>query len=386
MIYMDHNATTPLSPRVLNKMMAYMTEKYGNPSSAHGAGAFARKGVEEARESIAVFIGAEPEEIHFTSGGTESNNLALRGFVAWQAHKGNQNQRPPVVITPDAHHSVLRTTQRVALANWPVWTLSLGNTGAIDLEEISRIRADTPGPIFLSVMHANNETGNMVHLEKLFQAVKDDLNYMVYIHVDACQTFGKVPIDVDQMGIDMLSMSAHKIYGPKGVGALYVREGVSILPIQTGGHQEGGLRAGTENVAGIVGFGAAASQASEEMSQEATRIDALRQMLYERIERDIPDITINTYFPSLYNTLNVSFQGVDAEALVMLLDQHDICVSQGSACEAGAPEPSHVLKAMHVSDEEANSAIRFSLGRGNTEEEVDLVISALIECLEELRG
>lgn len=380
MIYMDHNATTPVLPSVRDAMILYLGGAYGNPSSAHKAGQLAREGVEKARAIIASAIGAKPEEIHFTSGGTEANNLAILG-----CRPGAEGRLPPVAVSAVEHHSIMRTLARRRHARL-TGILPVNRGGKLLEGALESARGMDDGPVLVSVIHGNNETGNLLDVKKVAEVLQED---RFYLHTDAVQTFGKIPINVDDLGVDMLSMSAHKINGPKGVGALYVRDRVAMNPLITGGHQERDLRAGTENVPGIVGFGRAVEIAMKLMVQRRAALAHLTLYLANGICRDIHDVLINSYLHdslNIGNTVNVSFAGVDGEAVVMMMDQRDICISQGAACESGVPEPSHVLKAMGRTDEEASGGIRFSLGRSNTEHQVDEVVGALVDAIEILRS
>lgn len=380
MIYMDHNATTPVLSSVQEAMKPYWGAAFGNASSAHRAGHLAREGVERARRIIAEAIGAKRAEIYFTSGGTESNNFALLG-----CRPGGKF--PALAVSAIEHHSVLRTaewTRDKRLAS----VLPVDRRGNVVFDAlhgmVDALTADTP--IVVSVMYGNNETGNVGNLEDLAPSLSAR---RFYLHTDAVQAFGKIPIHVDDLGVDMLSMSAHKINGPKGVGALYVRDRVEMYPLICGGHQERDGRAGTENVPGIVGFGRAVEIAMNGIRGRRDRLTRLTLHLANSICRNIPDVVINSYLvekENIGNTLNVTFKGVDGEAVVMMMDQRDICISQGAACESGVPEPSHVLKAMGRTDEEASGGIRFSLGRGNTEVGVDAAVAVLVEVIDELRG
>lgn len=380
MIYMDHNATTPMLPSVLKAMQPWQTHQYGNASSAHGRGHEAREAVEKARGLIATALGAERREIFFTSGGTEADNWALQGCV--YAEDG-----PEVIITSAIeHHAILNTCKRLA-PGVETRIIGVDESGRLDLdklfEEFNNISISDRSTL-VSIMHANNETGTIQSVGAV--AFKAHQRGMI-VHSDACQTFGKIPFTVDDLGVDMLSISAHKIGGPKGVGALYVKRGTPLVPMISGGHQEFDMRAGTENVAGIVGFGAAAEWAWKNYEQYGKICGALRGSLIRGILTVLPGVRTNgDTNQSIPNTVNLSFKGVDSEALVMLLDQQGIAVSNGAACESGLSEPSHVLMAMGRSEEDARSAIRFSLGYGNSHEEIVEVVAALATVVPQLRG
>ena len=363
---MDHNATTPLHPEVLEAMMPFLEDYHGNPSSLHQAGREARCAVEDAREFIAASIGAEPDEIIFTSGGTEADNLAIKGFYA-----ANDNLHC-LATSKIEHPAVLRPCESLKRRLHNVIYMDVEWNGIINVSKLFFLKDSKS---LCSLMHANNETGN---IQPIREAAKICEKYGIILHVDAVQSFGKIPILVGDLGADMLSLSAHKIYGPKGIGALYVRKGIKIAPLLQGGHQEHDLRAGTENVAGIVGFGKAVQIAMRDMTKESGKLLYLRDNLMSYIAKNIKDIIFNTDYNScLPNTVNVSFLGVESDVVLMMLDQHGIQASNGSACESGSVQPSHVLKAMKRSDEVARGAIRFSLGRENTQEHIDYLLEIL---------
>ena len=366
-IYMDHNATTPLHPEVLDAMMPFLEEYQGNPSSIHQAGRETRCAIEDARGIVADFIGAElDDEIIFTSGGTEADNLAIKGFEA-----ANDNLHY-IVTSKIEHPAVLRPYESIKRRLHNVIYLEVDWSGMINVSKLLFLK-DTVS--FCSLMHANNETGN---IQPIHEAAKICEKCGIILHVDAVQSFGKIPLLVGDLGADMLSISGHKIYGPKGIGALYVRRGLKIAPLLQGGHQERDLRAGTENVPAIVGFGKAVQIAKRDMGQESERISSLRDNLMTGIAENIKDIIFNTDYSScLPNTVNVSFLDVESDVALLMLDQHGIQASNGSACESGSIQPSHVLKAMGRSDEVARGAIRFSLGKENTQEHIDYLLEVL---------
>jgi len=378
MIYMDHNATTPILPSVLSAMQPWLTYEFGNASSAHGMGHEAREAVEKARGLIAKALGAERREIFFTSGGTEADNWALQGSL--YAEDG-----PEVIVTSAIeHHAILKTCERLA-PGVETRIVGVGDSGRLDVAALGReFELLSDRRLLVSVMHANNETGTIQPIpEVAFTAHQIG----AIVHSDACQTFGKIPFTVDDLGVDMLTISAHKIGGPKGVGALYVRHGTPLVPMISGGHQEFDMRAGTENVAGIVGFGAAVQGASEHYRHYGEICGALARSLVGGVLNALDGVRRNGHPKQcIPNTVNLSFKGVDSEALVLLLDQQCIAVSNGAACESGLSEPSHVLMAMGRSEEDAMSAIRFSLGYGNSYEDIVEVVAALGTIIPTLRG
>jgi cysteine desulfurase len=359
-IYLDHNATTPVDPRVLEAMLPFLQGAFGNPSSLHWFGQRARAAVEEARASVAALVGAEPAEIVFTASGSEADNMALRGAAA-KAKPG----RRLVVTTAVEHHAVLNTAKALREEAFPVEIARVDEAGRLELDSFRAALADTT--LVASVMLANNETGV---LQPVREAARLARERGALVHCDAVQAAGKIPLDVRALDVDLLTLSAHKLYGPKGVGCLYVRRGTPLAPLVRGGGQERNRRAGTENVAGVVGFGAAAALAREGLAAEAARAAALRDRLEMRLLA-IPGARRNGAEPRLANTANVSFEGTEAEGLVIALDLEGVAVSTGAACAAGGVEPSHVLRAMGFPPERVQSSLRFSLGRGTTEAEID---------------
>jgi cysteine desulfurase len=366
-IYLDHNATTPLDARVLEAMLPYLRESFGNPSSLHWFGQRARAAVEDARGSVASLIGADPAEIVFTASGSESDNMALRGAVA---KAGGARRR--VVTTSVEHHAVLNTAKALREEGVPVEVARVSEGGRLDLDDWRGKLDDST--LVASVMLANNETGV---LQPVSEAARLAHERGALVHCDAVQAAGKTPVDVRALGVDLLTLSAHKLYAPKGVGCLYVRRGTPLGPLVRGGAQERNRRAGTENVAGIVGFGVAASLASQGTAAEAERVGALRDRLEERLLK-LPGTRRNGADPRLANTANVSFEGVDAEALLIALDLEGVAASTGAACAAGGVEPSHVLKAMGFQPERVQSSLRLSLGRTTTEPEVDRAADVIV--------
>jgi cysteine desulfurase len=376
-VYLDHNATTPIHPDVLAAMLPYLRDVFGNPSSIHRFGREARQAVDEAREKVARLIGAKPAEIIFTSGGTEADNLAIKGVALARERKGKH-----IITSVIEQHAVLVPCQYLEKRGFEVSFLPVDHSGLLDPDDVKR--AITDKTILISIMHANHEVGTIEPLEEIGKlAMERDIPF----HTDAIQSVGKVPIDVGALGVNLLSLSAHKLYGPKGVGALYIRKGTKILPQVYGGHQELNFRAGTENVAGIVGLGKAAEISLHKVQVEGKRICRLRDMLWEMIKERVGSVRLNGH-PTrrLPNTLNVSFDLVEGESLVINLDLKGIAVSTGSACTSGSLEPSHVLLAMGLSPTVAKGSVRFSLGTENTQEEMEYTANVLEEVVRRLRS
>ncbi len=378
-VYMDNQATTQVDPRVLDAMLPYFTEKFGNAASRnHEFGWKAEEAVETARGQVARLIHASPREIIFTSGATESINLALKGVVE-AAHRVEGVE---IITQASEHKAVLDTCKRLEKSGCQVTYLPVDKDGRIDLEDLRR--AITPRTILISIMHANNEIGVIQPIEEIGKIAKER---KVFFHVDATQSVGKIPVDVENFGIDLLSISAHKLYGPKGVGALYVRRKdphVELAALIDGGGHERGLRSGTLNVPAIVGLGKGCDICQKEMVEEGERLRRLRDRLKEAITGRLDDTFINGSMRNrLPNNLNLSFAGVEGDALLMGIN--DVAVSSGSACTSATLEPSHVLRALGVSEDLAHSSIRFGLGRFNTEEEVDYVADRVVETVKRLR-
>ena len=372
MIYLDHNATTPMRPEVREAMWPYLGEEFGNPSSRHGPGRRAREAVEGARRQIAELLACDPGEVHFTSGGTEADNWALRGMAARSDGR--------VVVSSVEHHAVLQAAGELARAGREVVVLPVDGTGRVNPE---RVLEAVDGAAVVSLILANNETGTIQPVSEI-GAVLGARG--VPFHVDAVQAFGKIPTRVDDLHADLVSLSAHKINGPKGVGALYVREGTDLAPWQLGGGHEHGMRAGTENVAAIVGFGAAAAIRRAEMDEQGRRQGRLRDRLESGLRERVEEVAVHGHPQRrLSNTLNISFRGVEAEAVLVGLDLEGVCASSGSACTEGAAEPSHVLLAMGVEPRLAAGALRFSLGWGNAEAEIDRVLEVVPGIVARLR-
>ena len=377
-IYMDNHATTPVDPRVLEAMLPYFTETYGNAASRnHRFGWEAEAAVETARKQIAKLINASPQEIVFTSGATESDNLAIKG-VAW-AHRGKGNH---IVTLPTEHKAVLDAAKRLEQEGFTVTYARVGADGLVDPDEVKRSLTDKT--VLVSVMAANNEIGVLQPIAEIGKLCRER---SILFHTDAVQAVGKAPVDVERMRVDLLSISAHKMYGPKGVGALYVRgrdPAVELAPLIDGGGHERGLRSGTLNVPGIVGLGKACELCVLEMPEESRRLGGLRDRLRAGIVSRLDDVRVNGSLEHrLPHNLNVSFAGIDGESL--LVGMNDVAVSLGSACMSATREPSYVLKALGVSDDLAQSSVRFGLGRFNTEEEVDYVINRVAETVTSLR-
>jgi cysteine desulfurase len=378
-IYLDNNATTRTDPRVVEAMLPYFTERYGNAASlTHEFGREADEAVEQARGQVAQLIGAHPRDLVFTSGATESNNLALKGVAAMYRTKGDH-----LVTTAIEHKAVLDPIRRLGREGWQVTILPVDAQGRVSVEQIAQTL--TPRTVLVSVMAANNEIGTLQPIEAIGRFCKER---GVLFHTDAAQAAGKVPLDVENMGVDLLSISAHKMYGPKGVGALYVRRReprVRLEPQMDGGGQERGLRSGTSNVPAIVGFGMACELCRNEMSDEASRLTALRERLRLGIQEQLSDVTLNGHpTERLPGNLNLSFAHVKGEALLMAL--RDVAVSSGSACTTASLEPSYVLKALGLDDELAYGSIRFGLGRFNTAEEVEEVVREVVRVVHYLRA
>lgn len=377
-IYMDNNATTRCDPRVVEAMLPYFTEKYGNAASRnHAFGWEAEAAVEDARAQVATIIGASPKEIVFTSGATESNNLALKGVASMYRKKGNH-----IITAVTEHKAVIDPCKRLERDGFQVTFLPVDRYGQVHPEQVAE--AMTPQTILVSIMAANNEIGTLNPIREIGRICKEK---GVLFHTDAVQAVGKIPIDVNEMGIDLLSMTAHKLYGPKGIGALYVRKKdprVRLDPIIDGGGHERGMRSGTLAVPLIVGFGEACDIARREMPEEAPRLLQLRERLREGIMSRLEETYINGHpTERLPGNINLSFAYVEGEALMMGIK--DVAVSSGSACTSASLEPSYVLRALGVGDELAHSSIRFGLGRFNTQEEVDFVIEQVVKAVTHLR-
>jgi cysteine desulfurase len=374
-VYLDHNASTPVHPEVVAAMLPYFGERFGNPSSVHGFGREAREGLETGREQVAHFLRVGKEEIVFTSGGTESDNMAVKG-VAMARRQGH------IITTKIEHHAVLRAVETLETQGFSATYLDVDGFGVVDPDTLRRaIRPDT---ILISIMHANSEIGSIQPARELGRIARE---HNIPFHMDAVQTFGKVPIDLDAFNIDMLSFSGHKIYGPKGVAGLYIRKGTKMVSLQHGGEHERRRRAGTENVAGIVGFGKAVEIRGRDMVAEGKRLVELRERLWQGLSRRVPEVRLNGHpTERVPGTCNVCFRHVESESVVLGLDLKGIGVSAGSACTSGNVEPSYVLVAMGVPVEWAMGAVRHSLGRSTTAEDIDYVVDATEPLVAKLRS
>lgn len=376
-IYLDHAATTPVRPEVVKAMISYFGGAFGNPSSIHSYGQEAKQALEEARTRVADFIGAVTDEIIFTGGGTEADNLALKGIALANEQRGDH-----IITTPIEHHAVLEACKFLEKRGFSVTFLPVDEYGLVDPRDVKK--AMTEKTILISVMHGSNEVGTIEPIGEIGEIAREA---GVYLHTDAVQTVGHIPVNVDELKVDLLSMSAHKLNGPKGVGALYVRKGTRLVSLLHGGGQERKRRAGTENVPGIVGFGKAAEIAAGEMDGEAKRLSGLRDRLIEGLVKKIDDIRLNGHPDQrLPNNVNVSVEFAEGEAMLLNLDLEGICVSTGSACSSGSLEASHALLALGLSAAQAHASLRFSLGHGNTEEDVERVLEVLPGIVKRLRA
>lgn len=376
-VYLDHSATTPVDPEVAALMMTYYTEKYGNPSSVHGFGREAKQALEQARTQVADLIGASPLEITFTSGGTEADNLAILGTVEALRSKGKH-----IITSCIEHHAVLETCEYLEKKGFDLTILPADAEGIVSTEDLRQaIRPDT---ILITVMHANNEVGSIQPIGEIGKIARE---HGIVFHVDAVQSFGKIPINVEEMNVDLLTVSSHKIYGPKGVGALYVRKGIRIVPLVHGGGQERKRRSGTENTPGIIGFGKACELAGQRMAEDARHQQELRDKLIKGITERIKFVKVNGPVGEkrLPNNVNVSILYVEGESLLLSLDMLGIAASSGSACTSGSLDPSHVLLGMGLTHEVAHGSLRFTLGRQNTEADIDYVLEQLPKIVERLR-
>lgn len=376
-IYMDHNSTTPVHPEVLDAMLPYYKEDYGNASSVHSFGRGARAAMEEAREGIANFIGARAREIIFTSGGTEADNNAIIGSAMANSKKGNH-----IITSSIEHHAILNTCKYMEDNGYEVSYLGVDRYGVVNPDDVRE--AITDKTVLISIMYANNEIGTIEPLQEIGQIAKEK---GIILHSDAVQGLGKIPLNVDELGLDLMSISAHKIYGPKGIGALYARRGVRMHPLIRGGHHERNRRAGTENVPGVVGFGKAIEIAASDMEEEGKRQWSLTEKLKDGIQDRLEYVYANSHpTKRLPGTMNLSFDFLEGESIILNLDMKGVGVSTGSACTSGSLEASHVLTALGLPPATAQGAIRFSLGRSNTEEDVDYIIGELPPIVERLRS
>ena len=382
-VYLDFNATTPVEPEVLDAMLPYFSAEFANAASIHTPGQRARAAVETARELVAALIGARPQEIVFTSGGTESDNHAIFGIVgqAFLPVSSGDANSPHLVTTAIEHEAVLNACQALEKQGAHVTYLPTDREGLMDLEDLRR--AIRPETVLITIMHANNELGAVQPLEEIGRIAKET---DVYFHTDAVQSAGKIPIDVSTLRVDLLSISGHKLYAPKGIGALYVRGGTRLRQLLYGGHHQRGFRPGTENVAGIVGLGKAAEIARKSLAEDAQRISALRDKLQQGLLRLVPHSRVNAgAAPRTPNTTNLVFPGVEGEALLIALDLKGLACSTGAACSSGAVEPSHVLTAIGLPPEEARASLRFSLGRHTTPADIDFALNVVPAAVAQLR-
>lgn len=377
MIYLDNAATTKTAPEVVQAMLPYFSEYYGNPSSIYDFAGKSKEAITKGREQIAEVLGAKKEEIYFTAGGSESDNWALKAtFEAYKA-KGNH-----IITTKIEHHAILHTCEYLEKRGVKITYVDVDENGIVKLDELEK--AITPETILISVMFANNEIGSIQPIKEIGRIAKE---HGVLFHTDAVQAFCQVPINVDECNIDMLSSSGHKINGPKGIGFLYIRKGVKIRSFVHGGAQERKRRAGTENVPGIVGYGAAAARANASMKERTDKEIAIRDHLIHRIETEIPYVKVNgDRIKRLPNNVNVSFQFVEGESLLLMLDNYGICASSGSACTSGSLDPSHVLLAIGLPHEIAHGSLRMTLSEETTMEDVDFVVDRLKEIVAHLRS
>ncbi len=375
-IYFDHSATTPVDPSVVEAMLPYLRNRYGNPSSSYRLGQEARQAMENARSQVAALIGAHPDEIFFTSGGTEADNMAILGTAYKQWEKGRH-----LITTAIEHRAVLEPCKFLRSQGFEVTFLPVDESGMLDPQEVQQaIRKDT---ILISIMHANNEIGTIQPVEEI-GAIAEERG--ITFHCDAVQSAGRIPVDVNRIKCDLLSISSHKLYGPKGAGCLYLRKGTKIVPLITGGGQERDLRGGTENLPGIVGFGRATELACQVLDQSRWELVFLRDRIIEGISERIPNSILNGHrFQRLPGHVSFSFANVDGKALLSMLDEKGIAASNGSACHSDSPGPSHVLKALGYSDELAKSTLRITLGRDNNDHQVDYLLAILPDMIEALR-
>jgi cysteine desulfurase len=381
-VYLDHSATTPVDPRVVEAMLPYLTEKFGNASSVHLFGQEARAGADSARRQVATLIGARANEIIFTSGGTEANNLAIRGVCELAESHGRH-----IITSAIEHPSVRGAIESLEKRGWVVTLVPVYEDGIVRLEDVrAALRPDT---VLVSVMMANNEIGTIQPIKEIGELVKEERRRghpHLWFHTDAVQAAGRLPIDVEHLGCDLLSISAHKIYAPKGTGALFVRRGVRLTPQQVGGHQERERRAGTESIANIVAFGAAAELASREMPERNEHTRRLRDRFESAVVQSIDDIAFNgNREQRLPHLSNIAFRFIEGEGLLIHLDMQGVAVSAGSACSSGTLEPSPVIRALGRDEELARGAIRFSFGKDNTDDDIDYALAALQRAVESLR-
>ena len=376
-VYLDYSATTPVKQEVLNEMIPYFTEKFGNPSSLYEIGAEAKEAITRAREQVAQLIGAKPQEVIFTSCGSESDNWALTSTAHWKKAKGNH-----IITTKIEHHAILHTCKALEKEGYQVTYLGIGPDGRIDLKELED--AITDQTILISIMMVNNEMGAIQPIKEAAAIAK---KHGVLFHTDAVQAGGNVPIDVEDLGVDMLSLSAHKIYGPKGVGAMYIRKGVALPPLINGGAQEMKKRAGTENVPYIVGFGKAAELARLNLDEHIAKLTELRNYFIAQVQEKIPYVDVNGGMEHRHpGNANLAFNFIEGESLLLMLDYYGISISTGSACSSKSLEPSHVLMALGVPVEKIHGSLRFTVGDFTTKEDLDYTVECLVKIVEKLRA
>lgn len=376
-IYLDYAATTPTDPEVVEAMLPYYSERFGNPSSIYSLGQEAKSAIENAREKIASLLGAKREEIIFTSGGTESNNFALKGIVYANENKGNH-----IITSVIEHHAIIAPCKFLEKRGFDVTYLPVDKYGLINPDDVRK--AITNKTILISIAHSNNEVGTIEPIEKIGKIAQE---YDIYFHTDAVQSFGHIPVDVNDLNVNLLSISAHKLYGPKGVGAIYIRKGTKLTSFLHGGDQERRRRASTENVPAIVGFGKAVEIARDRMNKEAKQLEALRDKLIKGIFEKIDHVRLNGHpAQRLPNNVNVAFEFVEGESMLLNLDMEGIAASTGSACSSASLEPSHVLLALGLPHEIAHGSLRFTFGRYTRNEDIDYVLEVLPKIVEKLRS
>ena len=376
-VYLDYSATTPVKQEVLNEMIPYFTEKFGNPSSLYEIGAEAKEAITRAREQVAQLIGAKPQEVIFTSCGSESDNWALKSTAQWKKAKGNH-----IITTKIEHHAILHTCKALEKEGYQVTYLGIGPDGRIDLKELED--AITDQTILISIMMVNNEMGAIQPIKEAAAIAK---KHGILFHTDAVQAGGNVPIDVEELGVDMLSLSAHKIYGPKGIGAMYIRKGVALPPLINGGAQEMKKRAGTENVPYIVGFGKAAELARLHLDEHIAKLTELRNYFIAQVQEKIPYVDVNGGMEHRHpGNANLAFNFIEGESLLLMLDYYGISISTGSACSSKSLEPSHVLVALGVPVEKIHGSLRFTVGDFTTKEDLDYTVECLVKIVEKLRA
>lgn len=376
-IYFDHNATTPVHEDVFEAMLPFLKDEWGNPSSIHWAGRGPKKAVEDAREKTAALFNCTAPEVIFTSSGTEGDNHAIKGVAYAKKDKGNH-----IITSKVEHPAVLNTCKQLAKEGFDITYLNVDADGLISLDELEK--AVTPKTILISLMYANNETGVIFPIREACEIAKKK---GVTFHTDAVQAAGKIPVDIQRLGVDLMTISGHKLYGPKGVGALFVKRGVRLVPLIHGGHHERNRRGGTENVAGLAGLGKACELACRDMERETAHLTELRNRLETGMTVKVPHVKVNGHLEKrLPNTSNISFEFVEGESLLLNLDMKGIAASSGSACTSGSLEPSHVLVSMGVAMELSHGSVRFSLGRSNTKEDVDFLIEIMPPIVERMRS